>query len=650
MGGSLFAQNLILNPNFEDGPLPADQGDIDYATHWDQGCNLSINPDSGADLYDIDITNEDICKFDVPDNRWFYDLYGRIGNRYAGFSGAGFLNQNGPNDYGESILGTLDGPLVNCLYTFKIHVASPERSYFGNQLGNCDGPNSPFVPGAGRALDIVLRKSGNCTAEEIVLTFDIGPSSNWVAYEGSFTLSQAAIAVGYDRIEIRSATTSYAVRVVIDALSLEASPNGSAPILTLNGPNTICYNQAMNFSGNLSNGMFSSTLWEIQESNANGNVIEGGFLWGLWVAGQPGNYTFPLNVDPPCGKYYRVKVAGVDPCYGWRQTTQVIYVNCLPSGPKGGNVPICGADCVELNGKAVFQLGYQYAWYANNTSVGGNSPNYTACKPGNYVLIITDIYTGCTSTTNFNVYEENTDPSWSHSINTNNSNYYNISAIGNELNTSGINGFGYAWEIRVYNEPGGSSCGVFNPYCWWVHPSVTNFRGYKGTSDCTINCNLNVAGRFYYGKYYEITRGTWSKNCPWTQQTQLIYVSKPGANFVQPEITSYEIELPSKEKAMRTDFTEQPTAKYASSTLKVYPNPNNGEWITISASNLGLELEEVKIEIFHMNGQLVYETNKKLDRGQLKTEIVFANKLASGIYFVKVLSGGDIQTKKIIIP
>ncbi|MBA2613162.1 MAG: PKD domain-containing protein [Bacteroidetes bacterium] len=75
----------------------------------------------------------------------------------------------------------------------------------------------------------------------------------------------------------------------------------------------------------------------------------------------------------------------------------------------------------------------------------------------------------------------------------------------------------------------------------------------------------------------------------------------------------------------------------------IYPNPNNGQFeLTMD----GLGNETVKIKIYNLIGEVVYETETVKDNLVKKINL---DNVSNGVYFVKINSGNKESTKKIIV-
>jgi PKD repeat protein len=84
--------------------------------------------------------------------------------------------------------------------------------------------------------------------------------------------------------------------------------------------------------------------------------------------------------------------------------------------------------------------------------------------------------------------------------------------------------------------------------------------------------------------------------------------------------------------------------------LQIFPNPNNGEKISIEISNPGQGVDVIVLELFNASGQLVDTIAIPTDSsGYLKTTYTFENKLSAGMYFIKYWLNDRALEKKIIV-
>lgn len=89
------------------------------------------------------------------------------------------------------------------------------------------------------------------------------------------------------------------------------------------------------------------------------------------------------------------------------------------------------------------------------------------------------------------------------------------------------------------------------------------------------------------------------------------------------------------------------TASTTTSSFWAYPNPCSiNKDKVINFSNLS---GKTKLQIYTMNGELVYAKDLTGDRLIWNLQNIYNNKIACGIYFVKVIDGNDIYWQKIAI-
>ena len=79
-------------------------------------------------------------------------------------------------------------------------------------------------------------------------------------------------------------------------------------------------------------------------------------------------------------------------------------------------------------------------------------------------------------------------------------------------------GANFWWKVEEVDASGGALQGTVmeNPVLWWGDPLTNVFRGYAAPP--------NMAGRFWPGHRYRITRGVWSPCVPWLQTVKTMLV------------------------------------------------------------------------------------------------------------------------------
>ena len=88
------------------------------------------------------------------------------------------------------------------------------------------------------------------------------------------------------------------------------------------------------------------------------------------------------------------------------------------------------------------------------------------------------------------------------------------------------------------------------------------------------------------------------------------------------------------------------TEEEVSFAASAYPNPNNGEQISIIIDSD--EQKEVQISIHDLTGRLVYST-QVISEGAFNFELPLDKKLATGVYSVNFISGNEKQSQRLIV-
>lgn len=262
------------------------------------------------------------------------------------------------------------------------------------------------------------------------------------------------------------------------------------------------------------------------------------------------------------------------------------------------------------------------------------TPNVTTI----YECTVTNQTTGCTSVATITVQVLN-DPSFSLSINTASSSYFTLSALANDQTASSSPGFGFAWFVEELDMSNNVLFTFSNPSCWWYPLSTPNvFSGidciantYSGTSTIA-NCTVPPVGKFRYGHRYRITRGTWTTDCNWRQQSIVIQPNSPLSPPPGLALQSGESDA--------ADFSFFALGGQVAPVLSLYPNPNNGSFTIESDGQLTGDCS-----VYDVTGKLVKHlpgTNgnrREIDLGMLRT----------GVYYLKVAVNGSLTTEKFIV-
>jgi hypothetical protein len=83
--------------------------------------------------------------------------------------------------------------------------------------------------------------------------------------------------------------------------------------------------------------------------------------------------------------------------------------------------------------------------------------------------------------------------------------------------------------------------------------------------------------------------------------------------------------------------------------FSMYPNPNNGDQLFISMSELGVELSTVSMDLFDIFGKKVMSRTFAVQDGTMNTLIDLDDNMASGLYLVNITAGGVARTERLVI-
>ena len=81
-------------------------------------------------------------------------------------------------------------------------------------------------------------------------------------------------------------------------------------------------------------------------------------------------------------------------------------------------------------------------------------------------------------------------------------------------------------------------------------------------------------------------------------------------------------------------------------TLNIYPNPNTGELLNVSLNNLSPNSVLTLTDIY---GKVILNKPLNTELSEYTIEVKFDNKLASGLYFINIISDGNRITEKLIV-
>ena len=405
-------------------------------------------------------------------------------------------------------------------------------------------------------------------------------------------------------------------------------------IPSITSPSTFCSGSPITVTGSSATTNVTWHFWEMVECDAAGNITPGGYTWSGFYNGVPGVFTFPTGAS--CGKYYKLKLALSNPCTFWAETSKVIYLACSPTPAISGPSSLCYGQ------SGTYTVGFLPRGWSAQWSTGGTGStiNFTPTASTTLSVTVTNNY-GCSATATLPITLYNTNPDFIVSS-TLYSGYYTCTAT--PVVTTGLPpGFGYAWMVEEVGPPptytSVPNTMVNNPSigCWWT--MTCNFTGYNGTSTYPSTCPAgNPPAQFTAGKYYRITRGTWSSNCGWQQKSKVVFMCN-NCHSTEPIIVEEDPNAPSYENQFITLSGLQNEAT-AVNAFSVIPNPNDGNFTL----QLDQPVENGTVEIYNMLGE-------KVDGfAIMNTSTVPVNAtLSKGVYIVKIYDADVVMSQRMII-
>lgn len=428
--------------------------------------------------------------------------------------------------------------------------------------------------------------------------------------------------------------------------NIELGPQNILP--NLSGPASFCPGVPLSFTASLSpgSGPTSHYLWALEESDAAGNLIPGGFTWELWHTGTPGAFTFPSNLNQPCNKYYRVRLAAVrdvgDNCLGWSEKIHVIYYSCNPTINAGPDRSVCPGTYAFI-GFLFPPAGMTYAWRIGSGPVFATTSGQfvSPATTTTYTLTGTNAY-GCSASDQVTVTVQPNNPNFNIAANSSNPGYFTLTATPVVTNANTQPGFGEAYSIEGLDATGNTTFSVNNPSIWWIYPNANTFKGFDHISN-NYNTAINslpsapAQGRFRYDQKYRITRGTWNDNCEWNAFSYDITPQENGLGQYVIQISESSSPQSSSSRLAALTREEQSAAE----AISIFPNPTTGQL------NISLDTDQdAQVDVFDLFGKKIQSRNIAAGTRTLQIDL---SGYAKGMYLIHVSKGGETSTHKVIL-
>lgn len=655
---------LILNPSFEDGAIPTQKGQIDFADYWTDDVCTDINPGNfGADLLDRNSTNSNLK---VPVNTFgALESFDGVGGSYVDNRYAHLFREKIPSSnssvpdiiHKEVLKGTIGYPLDAGCYEFSFMAARANNYLVSSWSG------APLLPSTNstQQIKVSLVSGDACSGLEILTTpiivNAVNGDSQWNEYVASITIPSAN---SYDRIIFEFVEYSIAGTVTQHAYIDHVSLVKIDTDITISGSSVFCSGQG--------------TFLSVPSSYDN-------YQWFSSASSQPISNTHWISVNS--GATYTVEAWNDgELCHA---TNSIVVTESLPpSIVLPTTVGACNGNfsplCAPLN-TSVYN--YTYAWYLNALgqfpSLESVDACYTPNQYGNYQLVVTNQY-GCSSTHNFEVievsgpaisipdlyYECGSKPpkrvgfpeslsdavsyEWTYNdgtgaISLQSLNWYNVPFQGDgEYCVTVIWG-----GSNVSSIEGCPSTVCFDVMeCCEPNPKFTSLEWDLVTESITVtNSASNTA--FYSSEEYILYENC--NNNGWVQVDQAI---PPAGTFfttvVFDNLTQgclYQVTHNVKSDCMEESFSY--TKPSGGLKISIYPNPAVvGSDITVKMTS---KSETSTLEVYDVfSGELIFTRDLEYDKPiDIDYSVFQQNRSTGGVYNVRVFNSQESISERLIV-
>jgi len=403
----------------------------------------------------------------------------------------------------------------------------------------------------------------------------------------------------------------------------------------------------------------------------------GGSLTYQWkkgnsmISGATGTSYTIANVSSSSAGSYKVVVNGA--CGPITSNPAVLTVNPAPLAFASSNSPVCSASTLNLSSGG----GTSYSWAGPNgftsSSQNPSITNVTSAASGTYTVTVFNS-TGCSKTATTAV-QINTNCGTCSGFKT--WTQYEFGDCSSEAGAYMTSNFSLAFPSHLV-------LGCTKTLTLTTSSAICNFLPTEGPERKLIANVVNPTDAFHNSLASELTALALNIGfdnydaayMPSTIHLQDLYIaSGPFTGWTVLQLYNQAISIlggcsTAYSPADIEDAVEQVSWNYQDGTvdlgflscqpvrmvnpaidvdagLKLYPNPNNGQFIL--DLDLGSSINAgVDVQIMNMLGQVVYSDRTAVMDGKLHEEITLDKTTTAGTYFVRVTSGEQVFTGQII--
>ncbi|MBK6343552.1 MAG: T9SS type A sorting domain-containing protein [Flavobacteriales bacterium] len=180
-----------------------------------------------------------------------------------------------------------------------------------------------------------------------------------------------------------------------------------------------------------------------------------------------------------------------------------------------------------------------------------------------------------------------------------------------------------------------------NANCNWVNANRYQFR-FRIPAEFVTIVKTSATGKYWVntngltcGKTYEVdVRASFDNGATWCHS------SDPYGDICLLTTTcSFGMAEESSSSA----------AGQSERSVAMYPNPNNGDQLFVSLSNVEEGVESINVDIYDSFGKRVAQRTIRVQDGFVNTTIALNGELANGMYLVSIAAGSAIHTERLVI-
>jgi hypothetical protein len=378
------------------------------------------------------------------------------------------------------------------------------------------------------------------------------------------------------------------------------------------------------------------------------------------------------NVTTAANGTYNVAVTNASGCVASASTS--VTVSTAPTATASGNTPVVGGTTLNLTSSG----GVSYSWIGPNSFTSAiQNPSIASVTwqaAGTYTVTVTNA-AGCTATATTSVTVNcagfksytYTQGGWGAAPSGNNPAVYRNANFPYAFPSGITVGYGTKWlnlttsqAVQDFLPSGGSSAALSSSYTNPGSSLSNTLAGQVAALACNIGFDTYDASFAVTSlklKDLFVKTGTFKG---WTVQQLFDEAQKKlgggSSSYSASQLSDACASVNQNYDNGTTDAgflscipvrVENPPTAESESNLKIYPNPNNGQFI------LDLDLREdntvqVDIQILNMLGQSVYRDRTAAIDGKLREEVKFENNLTGGNYMLRVNAGDKIFSQQVI--